>query len=139
MLNNLHDYGANSFSQYLITSKKDISVKQEAISLICSQYLGFKKFAETLNLFLKQLLKVSTSRSLKDLCMNINIFFKDVLQYEEVKLWIVNEMTGVLTSYDESGKMLKIMSSKGLLGESLKLCEAAYKKKEKDKYLYRML
>ena len=44
----------------------------------------------------------------------------------------MNEMTGVLNTYTESGKMLKIMSSKGLLGESLKLCEAAYKKKEKD-------
>jgi hypothetical protein len=48
-------------------------------------------------------------------------------------------MTGILTSYDEGGNHLKIMSSKGLLGESLKLNEAAYKKKEKDKYLYRML
>ena len=31
------------------------------------------------------------------------------------------------------------MSNKGLISESLKLDEAAYKKKEKDKYLYRIL
>lgn len=31
------------------------------------------------------------------------------------------------------------MSNKGLIGESFKLREAAYKKKEKDRYLYRVL
>lgn len=31
------------------------------------------------------------------------------------------------------------MSNKGLIGESFKLKEAAYKKKEKDRYLYRIL
>lgn len=48
-------------------------------------------------------------------------------------------MTGILYTFNENGEKTKIMSNKGLLGESLKLSEAAFKKKEKDKYLYRIL
>lgn len=106
---------------------------------MCSQYLDFKKLAESVNLFMKQVIKISGSNSLEELCSSVNRHLRDVLEFDEVKLWIVNEMTGILFTFNENGEKTSIMSNKGLLGESLKLSEAAFKKKEKDKYLYRIL
>lgn len=44
-----------------------------------------------------------------------------------------------MKTYDSQYNEHKIMVRKGLLGESLKLEEAAFKKSEKDKYLYTTL
>ena len=92
VLNNITDYGTVLFAQNLVTSEKDDSVKQEAINLISSQYVAFKSFSECLNTLFSRVLKCTKSRTLKDLCMNVSKHFKDVLNFNELKLWLVDEV-----------------------------------------------
>lgn len=91
-MSNLNDYGPDSFAQYLTTSQKVISVKKEAISVICDQYLKFKKFSEYLNTALRKMLKLTSSRNYEELCQNLSYNFKDSLIYNSVKLWLADEV-----------------------------------------------
>lgn len=138
-LNSLHDYGANSFAQYLITSKEDVMVKQETISLVSAQYLSFRDFGEKLNVLIMKIGEMIKAKSIPELCKKINILFKEMGSFERMKLWIIDNVTGVMTTMDEYGKEQRVLLNKGLIGEAFKLVEPIVRKKEIDKYLYRDL
>lgn len=84
-LTSLHDYGANSFAQYLITSKEDIMVQQETISLISAQYLSFRDFSEKLNVLLMKIMEMIKAQSIQELCQRICVLFKEVSSFERMK------------------------------------------------------
>jgi len=69
-----------------------LAVKQEAISLVCSQYTSFKKFAETMNKFYAKMLKVSVSKTYEELCYNLTYEFRDHFGYDNIKLWLIDEV-----------------------------------------------
>lgn len=92
-LNSLHEYGANSFAQYLITSKDDQMIKQETITLVSQQYLSFKDFAEKLNIMTMKIMDLITSNSIQELCKKINVLFKQQLgSFEKMKLWVADNV-----------------------------------------------
>jgi hypothetical protein len=91
-LNSLHDYGANSFAQYLITSKEDVMVKQETISLVSAQYLSFRDFGEKLNVLIMKIGEMIKAKSIPELCKKINILFKEMGSFERMKLWIIDNV-----------------------------------------------
>jgi len=108
-LTSLHDYGANSFAQYLITSKEDVMVKQETIALISSQYLSFRDFSEKLNVLIMKIMEMIKSKSIQDLCKKISFLFKEVGSFEKMKLWIIDNVTGVMTTLDEYGNEQRVL------------------------------
>lgn len=85
------------------------------------------------------MLKLNSCKTFKELCTRLCKEFKDNFDYDNIKLWLIDESTGVLKSYDNEQNESKIMVRKGILGEALKLEEAAFKRTEKEKYLYTTL
>ena len=131
-----------------MNSKDANSVTEETLELIGSQYLSYRDFALNFNELTSKLIEITQATNIKDLCKFVAKSFKESLSYEKVNLWVLDhvlflltskQITGVLKTYNENGEETKIISNKGLIGECVKLYEPVFKKKEKEKYLYKVI
>lgn len=93
MLNNLHEFGTDSFVRSLVAPQVNPSaVNLASMSLVCNQYLNFWEFADRLNILFGKIVEVSDAKNTKDLAQLVAGSFKGALDFERVRLWYLDNV-----------------------------------------------
>eukprot|EP01016_Furgasonia_blochmanni_P051747 TRINITY_DN8189_c0_g1_i2.p1 TRINITY_DN8189_c0_g1~~TRINITY_DN8189_c0_g1_i2.p1 ORF type:complete len:280 (+),score=56.26 TRINITY_DN8189_c0_g1_i2:95-841(+) len=110
--------------------------KKEAVSLVTSQFLSVKEFAERMNTFVREGTNAMKQGTLKDLMIYLSKAMKPVFYAERIHLWAVDRLTGLLYTYNQDKNEMRCLGTKGLFGEVVKYGKAANKRDFKQGQLY---
>lgn len=117
MLADIVLYGAGAFSNQIMNNGDNIYHKKSAIEFVASQYVNFKEFGDSLNNLLLEIINLMQIDNLPEMMKDFSQNFKGILKGNDVFLWIEDEMTGVLYTYDSQGLEKRALKDTGLFKE----------------------
>lgn len=144
----LHMDGVDSF-----LSSIDAKVGQAGASLakiqslrtVCSQYMTLCMFSDRLNWLISQIVALQDARSTSQLASMVSKLFKQGPNIDRARLWYLDNVSGIMKTFDDCMTETRILCNKGIMGEVVKLREYKYSESQienkdgKDNYLYKSL
>ena len=119
--------------------------KIQSLRAVCGQYMTLWTFADRLNSLISQLVGLQEARSTAQLASIVSRLFKQGGSIERAKLWYLDNVSGLMKTFDEKMVDHRILCNKGIMGEVVKLREYKFSENQienkdgKDNYLYKSL
>ncbi|KAL4476824.1 hypothetical protein ABPG72_010661 [Tetrahymena utriculariae] len=107
-LSDLQEQGKESYLNQFEDDKKD------QVELIISQLSSFREFSEKVNSMIHEIMYLINFTSINDIMVYLSRNIKQNFQAENVHLWVREAETGILRTYNQQGKELRALTTKGV-------------------------
>ncbi|KAL4430081.1 hypothetical protein ABPG74_013528 [Tetrahymena malaccensis] len=107
-LSDLQEQGKESYLSQFEDDKKD------QVELIISQLSSYREFSEKVNSMIHEIMYLINFTSINDIMVYVSRNFKQNFQAENVHLWVREAETGILRTYNQQGKELRALTTKGI-------------------------